>query len=341
MKRLDERTTALIAHGGALLRLQAMDLALDREQGVDALDRRDRNRRLLQPCELEELAPSMRPAADLDDRPGLTRRLIEPVEAGIGIRLHRSRVARKMGFRMLAGSVGRVEERGCGWRMPGEWPVVAHIGPHAAGTRLALGQNRHGRIVGMDALACEDVRLDRLDQRHQRCSSGADPVGERGHIEWNALVSVGRALPVERQMQPVFGKQDVGEQSRAGAAARNGVEGCRRLGDRLAGPAGELLAHVLDHLPLPRNELQRLRHVLADLAQPVAPAARAIGRDRIDDTLAWQVLGQRPAGRSPPLERTHLDCLGLSPLGCQARGRFGFRCILFELGEFELELIER
>ena len=42
----------------------------------------------------------------------------------------------------------------------------AHIGPHAAGTRFALGQNRHGRIVGMDALACEDVRLDRFDQRH-------------------------------------------------------------------------------------------------------------------------------------------------------------------------------
>jgi hypothetical protein len=32
------------------------------------------------------------------------------------------------------------------------------------------------------------------------------------------------------------------------------VRGGRWLRDRLAGPAGELLAHVLDYFPLARNE---------------------------------------------------------------------------------------
>jgi hypothetical protein len=112
------------------------------------------------------------------------------------------------------------------------------------------------------------------------------------------------------------------------------------LSDRLAGAAGELLAHVLDHLPLPRNELQRLRHVFADLAQPVATAARAIGRSGMDNALARQMLGQWPPGRAPPLERLYFDPLGLGPLRSQSRRRLGLRCILLEVGEFELKLIE-
>ena len=72
-------------------------------------------------------------------------------------------------------------------------------------------------------------------------------------------------------MQAVLGEQDLGQQLRPGAAARDRMRRRRRLGDRLAGPAGELLAHVLDHLPLARHELQRLGHVLAELAQLPPP----------------------------------------------------------------------
>ena len=48
---------------------------------------------------------------------------------------------------------------------------------------------------------------------------------------------------------------------------------------------------MLDHLPLARNELQRLGHVLADLAQVRAATARADRQRWIDDALAWQVFG--------------------------------------------------
>jgi ABC-type Fe3+ transport system permease subunit len=44
----------------------------------------------------------------------------------------------------------------------------------------------------------------------------------------------------------------------------------RRLRDCLAGPAGELLAHVLDYFPLARDELQR-----ADLEEDDSQAEAA------------------------------------------------------------------
>ena len=69
--------------------------------------------------------------------------------------------------------------------------------------------------------------LDRIHQRPQGHGRGADPVGERGHIERDTFMGVGRALPVERQMQAILGKQNVGEQSRSGAPASDGVERCR------------------------------------------------------------------------------------------------------------------
>ena len=53
-------------------------------------------------------------------------------------------------------------------------------------------------------------------------------------------------------------KQDHGQQVRPGKAARRDVEGRRRLHDLLAFPARELFPHRLDHLPLPRDHLQRL-----------------------------------------------------------------------------------
>src|ERR1700733_6135019 len=71
----------------------------------------------------------------------------------------------------------------------------------------------------------------------------------------------------------------------------------QRLGDRFAGSADELLAHVLDHLPLAGDELQHLGHVLADPAWPAIATTWAGRRHRIDNALPSQVLRQRPARR--------------------------------------------
>ena len=191
----------------------------------------------------------------------------------------------------------------------------------------------------MDALSGEDMGADRLDQRHQRRRRRADPVGQRRDVEIDAFPGIDRALPVERQMQAVLGEQDMGEQLWPGAPARDRVRWGGRLADRFAGPAGELLAHVLDHLPLARNELQRLGHVLADLAQCRAAAARAGRGRRIDDPLARQMLGQRPASRPAPFERRHRHLLARRR--GHLRRRLGLRGIRLQIGQLQLELIEQ
>lgn len=60
-------------------------------------------------------------------------------------------------------------------------------------------------------------------------------------------------------MQPVFGEQDVRQQARSRASARDRMERRRRLRDRLAGAAGELLPYMLDHLPLSARPSKPLR----------------------------------------------------------------------------------
>lgn len=124
-------------------------------------------------------------------------------------------------------------------------------------------------------------------------------------IEVDAFTLVDVALTMERQVQAVLGKQNMGQQFGPCTPARNRMRGGRRLGDRFAGPADELLAQVLDHLPLARNELQRLGHVLAKLAQSAFAAAWAGGRHRIDNALTRQMLRQRPTGWLAALERWH------------------------------------
>jgi hypothetical protein len=79
-----ERPDALVAHRKALRRREATDLALDGEQGIDALQRLDGDRRLVEPRKVEEVAPRVRPAGGLGDWRGLAPRVIEPVEPSIG-----------------------------------------------------------------------------------------------------------------------------------------------------------------------------------------------------------------------------------------------------------------
>ncbi len=189
----------------------------------------------------------------------------------------------------------------------------------------------------MDALGGKDVGADHVNERHQGCGGCAYPICQRRDIESDAFAFIDVALAIERQVQAVLGEQHMGEELRACAPTRDRMGGRRRLGDRFAGPAGELLADVLDHLPLARNELQRLGHVLADLAQSAVTTAWADCRGRIDDALARQMRGQRTARRLAPLERWHRDLLGCR----QLRRGLGVRRILFQVGKLQFKLIEQ
>jgi hypothetical protein len=122
-------------------------------------------------------------------------------------------------------------------------------------------------------------------------------------------------LAVERLMLPELLEQDHRQQAGPGPAPRQHMEGCRRLADRLAIAAAELLADTLDHFPLPRDHFQRFGDVFAEFAQPGAATAWALRRRRFDHPLARQVRRERLTCRVFAGKARHCRRLGNGPLG--------------------------
>src|SRR5215471_19496694 len=119
------------------------------------------------------------------------------------------------------------------------------------------------------------MRLDPSQERAQHRAAGPDLIGQGRQAERNPLSRIALGLAIEWLMLPELLEQDHRQQARTGPAARNHVERRRRLADLLTVAAGELFADMLDHFPLPRDHLQRLGDVLAQLAQPCTAAAEA------------------------------------------------------------------
>ena len=111
------------------------------------------------------------------------------------------------------------------------------------------------------------VGPDPLDQRPQHGDRLAAPVDQRRAWNVGALSRQDLALAIQREVIVVLGDEDVGEQARTGHAARDRARRRRRLHHPLALPAGLLQPRGLDHLQLRGDELEDLRHVLADQAQ--------------------------------------------------------------------------
>ena len=115
-----------------------------------------------------------------------------------------------------------------------------------------------------------------------------------------------------------------------------------RLADSLAVAAGELLAHSLDHFPLPGNDLKRLGDILAQLRQPCAAAAQAAGWPRHYHAFAWQFGRKWFFNRLPAF--VSLDVRAACGSGAR-RGFFGgkivFSDIGFQLFKLKLHLVEK
>jgi hypothetical protein len=86
----------------------------------------------------------------------------------------------------------------------------------------------------------------------------------------------------------------------------------------------------------PRDHLQRLGDILAQLAQALAAAAQAGGRCRLDDPLARQMLRERFARRPLARERRHGRRLGGGPLG----GELVLGGRRFQLLQLQFQLID-
>ena len=131
--------------------------------------------------------------------------------------------------------------------------------------------------------------LDPLKDRLEHVAAGSDLVGQGGEADGHAFAGVALCLPVERLVSAELLEQDHGQEVGPGPSPGCDVEGRRGLGDALAIAAAEPLAHRLDHLPLAGDHLQRLGHVLAQLAEAGSSAACAGRRRGHDDALAGQV----------------------------------------------------
>ena len=132
----------------------------------------------------------------------------------------------------------------------------------------------------MNALGAQDMGSQQGQDRIERHDAGADPIGQRRRVDLDALTRVSRALPVQRLMVQELGDQNHRQKARPGKAAWDRMRGRRRLADRFAIPAGELLAHLLDDLPPARLAFQRLGDYLAELrslAPPHLPQAQGAG----------------------------------------------------------------
>ena len=169
-------------------------------------------------------------------------------------------------FGMFATACWRVVIERCRCRAAAERRIVADIRPQSAGHAFILGQHRHRRVVGMNALGGENVLFDLVNKRLQRGTACANPIGERRDIEIDAVVGVDLALPVQRQMRAILREQNMRQQLRPGPAACNRMRWCRCFGDLFARPAAELFADVADDLPADGDQLQRLRRGLAEFA---------------------------------------------------------------------------
>jgi hypothetical protein len=109
------------------------------------------------------------------------------------------------------------------------------------------------------------MAINQCVQRTQRGGAGAHLIGQRRQAQVDALAGVALALPVQRLMLAELLEQDHRQKAWAGKAARRDMERRRRLRDRFTLAAGEPLANRLDHLPLTRDDLERLGDILAKL----------------------------------------------------------------------------
>ena len=88
----------------------------------------------------------------------------------------------------------------------------------------------------MQPLGAEHVLADQLVQRRQDGGRGADQIGEGREVEVDTLAGITLALPVEWLVLAVLLEEDHRQEAGADPAARDDVEGCRRLADPSRSP---------------------------------------------------------------------------------------------------------
>ncbi len=159
----------------------------------------------------------------------------------------------------------------------------------------------------------------------------------------DAFAAIDLGLAVQRQVIAILADQDMREQAGAGSATLDRQDRRRCLMNRLAAPARDFRADMLDDLEVARNVFQHLALVLAHRSD-FAAALRAGGRRGVQDGLARQMVRQRPARRlafavGQPRRRV---LLGLAGSGRRRNGGLAGLQLLdrqLELGNLAIQLL--
>jgi hypothetical protein len=120
-----------------------------------------------------------------------------------------------MALRVFAFAVAGVIEHRRRRTLAPEWPIVTHIDPTSPRIGLAFGQDRHGRIVAMQAFGRHDMRLDESQHRIERRTARPYGIGHRREADRHAFQNIAPGLPVQGLMLAELLEQDHRQQTGA------------------------------------------------------------------------------------------------------------------------------
>ena len=145
----------------------------------------------------------------------------------------------------------------------GPGPFVADIGPKPgrlgfAGTR---SQQLYRRVVGKESLSLLNIVPNGRGQTLKQRGGFANPVGQGGAIQINAIAIVYLTLPVQRQVIAIFGNQHMSQKSRTRTAPLDGPPRQGGLMECLTAGAGHARTYDPVHHEASGDIFQFLRDI--------------------------------------------------------------------------------
>src|SRR5262245_5435610 len=186
--------------------------ALDVKEHADLLERLLGNRRSTGVVNIEDATARMTPARNFGDRTrfGAFQSMEQLVKTRVAVGMKVASERCQMRPAVFALAVGRALVEHRGRPRPGAGPLMAKLGPEAAGLGRTApgGQDLEGGLVGVDHVPRHDVLAKLRGQRLQQPCRLAVPVGEQRTIELDVVARIDLGLPIERDMIAVLGRSE-------------------------------------------------------------------------------------------------------------------------------------
>ena len=205
----------------------------------------------------------MRPAEGERHRAAVARRIGQLLVDGVAVALDDAGIPRQQSDRVHAASPGRIgvdHTRGIG---PAPWAIISRDRPEVAGLGPAAAriEDRSPRLVDRDLGGAEQELLHPQIDRPELRRRDADPEGQRGAIDRQALQLHDLRLTVERIVPGEFVDHDAGHETfgrntapdQALGVPAPGQPRARRPGNRIWGDASRSLGIGPDSVETPRG----------------------------------------------------------------------------------------